>query len=590
MVLIVVTAVASVTLLSLRRERQTFQAELQEQARFLLDSLSVSAADAVYFGEATDLKNIAQRLAAPSANLLDVVFFDLEGRALASAAGESKNLDIDPYGRILITLDEGSLLEWQSDRLVAGQPISVEGQVLGAVRVELSTAQLTAKEDAVRNQGISVAVSVLALTIVVALLISRNVTGPLQDVVAATQRISEGDLSQAVPITTGDELAHLARSFNDMTAELQHTIDREVAILQSALDAIITVDHEGRILVCNPSARAVFGFSDGAVGLELFSHIFSDQMRQSLLSNMAAYQREGAATLIGHWVEETAIDLNGRAFPVEFALIPIKLNQAYVYTFMARDITHRKRAEQERETLIAELENQNRELERFTYAVSHDLKSPLVTVKGFLGYLEQDIEQQAPTRIATDILRMREATEQMELLLNDLLELSRIGRITSRPQISPFGSLVEQALIRVAGLISERGVQVEVMPDLPDVFGDQSRLVEVLQNLIDNSVKFMGEQPNPKIVIGATQVGKESHFFVRDNGLGIEPRYHEEVFGLFNRLDQSIEGTGIGLTLIKRIIEVHEGRIWIESEGNGSGTTFFFTLNLTPEPYHSAAV
>jgi PAS domain S-box-containing protein len=242
------------------------------------------------------------------------------------------------------------------------------------------------------------------------------------------------------------------------------------------------------------------------------------------------------------------------------------------------DLTAQKQAEREREHLIVELEARNAELERFTYTVSHDLKSPLVTVRGFLGFLEKDIKHGDVARVSQDIARIREAADRMHLLLDDLLELSRIGRISNPPQTVSFNELVVEAMELVAGQIAERGVQVHIMSDMPSVSVDQRRLLEVLQNLLDNGVKFMGEQSEPRIDIGWQEVGGENVFFVKDNGSGIKAQFHEKVFGLFERLDQTIEGTGIGLALVKRIIEVHNGRIWIETPPGEPGIIFRFTL------------
>lgn len=248
---------------------------------------------------------------------------------------------------------------------------------------------------------------------------------------------------------------------------------------------------------------------------------------------------------------------------------------------IAADITALKQAQTEREQLIAELEAKNTELERFTYTVSHDLKSPIVTIKGFLGWLERDAATGDAERMQRDIQHIREAADKMHDLLNDLLELSRIGRLMNPPETISFAELVQEALNLVAGRIAERGVEIRLTSNLPTVYGDRVRLIEVLQNLVDNAVKFMGNEPQPCIEIGVNQEPDKTVFFVRDNGIGIEPRYQHKVFGLFERLDQSIEGTGIGLALVKRIIEVHGGRIWVESDGPGQGSTFYFTLPKT---------
>jgi signal transduction histidine kinase len=181
-------------------------------------------------------------------------------------------------------------------------------------------------------------------------------------------------------------------------------------------------------------------------------------------------------------------------------------------------------------------------------------------------------------RIKGDIKHISTAAEQMQNLLSELLELSRIGRLVNPPEEVHLSELAREAVELVTGQIVERRVRVEIAPDLPLVFGDRPRLLEVLQNLIDNAVKFMGDQPEPVIEIGFRQEGGESVFYVHDNGIGIEPQYHEKVFGLFDRLDPAVDGTGVGLALVKRIIEVHGGRICVESEGRGKGSTFCFTL------------
>ena len=251
--------------------------------------------------------------------------------------------------------------------------------------------------------------------------------------------------------------------------------------------------------------------------------------------------------------------------------VAIALENARLFSDLQAELVARKE-------LIAELESKNSELERFTYTVSHDLKSPLFTIRGFLGYLEQDALAGNLERMKSDMQRITDATEKMQRLLNELLELSRIGRLRNEPERIPFGDLAREAVELAQGYIMQRRVSVSIQPGLPEVVGDRQRLLEVLQNLVDNAAKFMGNQHAPHIEIG--QEGEENGnpvFFVRDNGIGIAPEYHERVFGLFNKLDVKSDGTGIGLALVKRIVEVHGGRIWVRSEA-GAGSTFYFTL------------
>lgn len=242
------------------------------------------------------------------------------------------------------------------------------------------------------------------------------------------------------------------------------------------------------------------------------------------------------------------------------------------------DITERTLAEVEREKLIVELEAKNAELERFTYTVSHDLKSPLITIKGYCGLLREDIDKGTAQAIEDDLARIENAADKMERLLAELLELSRVGRLTNPSQQVSLVELAQEAVELVGGRIHERGVRMEISPDLPVVFGDRPRLLEVLQNLIDNAAKYMGDQPRPRVEIGVRQDGPDTVCYVADNGLGVDPRYHEKIFGLFETLDPRNAGSGIGLALAKRIIEIHGGRIWVESEGAGRGSTFCFTI------------
>jgi signal transduction histidine kinase len=207
-----------------------------------------------------------------------------------------------------------------------------------------------------------------------------------------------------------------------------------------------------------------------------------------------------------------------------------------------------------------------------------------VTIQTFLGFLEKDLVAADSVRINSDIGHMRNAAGKMLQLLEELLELSRIGRKVNPPEDFLLQEVASEAQELVAGQIAQRGVSVSVTPTPVRLHGDRRRLVEVFQNLIDNAVKFMGDQQSPTIAIGVEIRHKETVVFVRDNGSGIDPRHQSKLFGLFEKLHPGTPGTGIGLALVKRIIEVHGGTIWAVSDGPGLGSTFYFTLGgLTPE-------
>ncbi len=236
--------------------------------------------------------------------------------------------------------------------------------------------------------------------------------------------------------------------------------------------------------------------------------------------------------------------------------------------------------EAERQQFVRQLEAKNADLERVIYGVSHDLKSPLITIRGFLGLLEKDFSEGKLDRVPHDMERIQGAAAKMSTLVNELLELSMVGRVANEPQKISLTELAQDAVEQVAGQIEARGVQVIVSPELPIVYGDRQRLLAMLQNLIDNAVKYMGDQPTPRIEISSRLDGESEVIMVRDNGLGIESAYHEKIFGLFERLSADVDGTGVGLALVQRIVRVHGGKIWVESEGHGHGSTFCFTLSL----------
>ena len=243
-------------------------------------------------------------------------------------------------------------------------------------------------------------------------------------------------------------------------------------------------------------------------------------------------------------------------------------------------LSEQRRLEAERTRLIGELESRNEQLENLTHAVSHDLKSPLFTIQGFAGALERDLAAKDGPRAARDLDRIREAATYMGRLLEQLSNVRRIERSTANLEEVDLGELARVAVAAVGGLIRQRRIEVTVDPGLPTITGDRLQLTEMLQNLIDNAARFMGEQSEPRIEVGFRRDGAETVFFVRDNGAGIEPKHQRRVFALFQRLDHRPDGTGVGLAIVKRVVEAHRGRVWVESDGQGQGATLCFTLGV----------
>lgn len=245
--------------------------------------------------------------------------------------------------------------------------------------------------------------------------------------------------------------------------------------------------------------------------------------------------------------------------------------------------------EEKREALLKELSAKNAEMESFVYIVSHDLKAPIVTIEGFVGALHDDYGKELPAEAQRYLKYMSDAARKMESLINDLLNLSRIGRVPEAHSSFSLRDVVEEAAAMLQPQLDARGIRVQIAEDLPEVYGERKRIMQVVDNLLSNAVKYMGpDQPAPCIRVGVMKsngASEEESFFIEDNGIGIEGQYFEKIFQIFQRLPSSRrmgEGTGVGLTIVRRIIQQHGGRIWLTSEP-GKGTTFFFTLKYHDE-------
>ena len=380
-------------------------------------------------------------------------------------------------------------------------------------------------------------------------------------------------------IDSGDE-PNILSLFYDMSEQvavqkaLERSEMRTRAILDAIPDMIFEMDVNGTILQFVPSST----LNPLLPPSEFLGKNISEVMPPDVVDQtMFAIQRTLESGLLQVF-EYQLPNFNPESY-YEASLIK---NDVETVIAMVRDVTSRKWAATERDRLIDELEIKNAELEQFTYTVSHDLKAPLITISGFLGFVREDVEAGDRERLERDMKRISDAAAKMQKLLGDLLELSRVGRLINEPEAVDFNSLVSETVELLQGRIMQNNIRIQVNDGLPTVFVDKQRIIEVLINLIDNAAKFMADQKEPVITIG--QSGATNNMpvlFIRDNGMGIAPEFKDRVFGLFNKLDPKSEGTGIGLALVKRIVDFHGGRIWVESE-LGKGATFFFTLPTPP--------
>lgn len=360
---------------------------------------------------------------------------------------------------------------------------------------------------------------------------------------------------------------------------LKKSEERLRAIFEAAEDVSFVITDiqspEPLVLDFSPGAEKIFGYRrEEVVGTPVSRLYPPEDVARFAEAHMLA--KRGNAGFSG---EAPLVRRSGEVFPALFTTYPLLDEKGEVYAVLGVgiDISEQKKIENDLKMKTADLEAKNDEMEWFIYTVSHDLRSPLFTTQGFVGFLGEDIERGDLENVKIDLKMIENAIAKMDHFLRDTLELSRIGHMAEPPEDMPFGEIVLDTLNQTTEMIKLSGTKIALAKDWPVVCVDHMRIVEVLANLVENSIKYMGDQESPEIEIGWQTDGDETVFFVQDNGMGIDPAQHDNVFGLFYKLDKETDGTGAGLAIVKRIIEVHSGRIWIESE-RGNGCKVHFTL------------
>ena len=373
-------------------------------------------------------------------------------------------------------------------------------------------------------------------------------------------------------------------------AALRRSEARKAAILKSALDCIITIDHEGRVVDFNPAAERTFGYPfSEVVGKPLADLIIPPDLRQAHTRGLARYCETGEHVVLNRRIELRAVRSDGSEFPVELAITPIHEDGKPMFTGYLRDISDRKRAEEELRRLNAELEERVRqrtsqleaaaaELEAFSYSVSHDLRAPLRAIDGFSLVLFEDHSQALNDEARGLLDRIRGASQRMAQLIDDLLDLSRLTRAEMVWRPVDIAALARAVATDLTKTDPKRNVTFRIADGMV-ASGDERLLRAALENLMSNAWKFTSRVVEPTIEVGRLNGSGVDVFFVRDNGAGFDMAYSHKLFGVFQRLHSVREfpGTGIGLTTVRRIVHRHGGRVWAEAAVD-HGATFYFTL------------
>jgi len=363
--------------------------------------------------------------------------------------------------------------------------------------------------------------------------------------------------------------------------KLRESEQRFRSLSEASLEAIFIHDG-GRIVDVNQALCELGGYSwHELVGRDAFEVVAPEYREQVYRQLLVEHERPCEIELLRRDGGRVPVEVQGRSFPFRDRILRV---------VSVRDLSDRKLAAAVREALIRELEAKNGELERFGFTVTHDLKAPLVTIRGFAEHLERDLRAGNEERVRDDARRIGEAVGRLSRMLEDLLMLSRAGRPVGPPTAVPAEDLIRDALRLVADRLEASRAAVVVQGPMPVVYGDRARLVQVFQNLIDNAVKFAAGAAEPRVTIEArgTLDGRAT-LVVRDNGIGVDARHRERVFAPFEKLDVRSEGDGVGLAVVRRIVESHGGRVWLEAVAAGEGTAVFLTLPAPPRASEAKA-
>ncbi|MBI2946119.1 MAG: PAS domain S-box protein, partial [Verrucomicrobia bacterium] len=496
-------------------------------------------------------------------------------------------------------------------RLYAFRPIRSGREPGLFVSVGIPTALAFAEPKQVLTRNLAALGLMVALVLLAAHLYAKvYILRPVNALVGATHQLAAGDLTARTGILhSRGELNQLAQAFDHMAesvqrqrSEIEHSEQalreseqRVRLILDTALDGVITINEQGAVTSWNKEAEKIFGWTrDEVLGQTLAATIIPPRFREAHERGLKHFLTTQQGPVLNRRIEILGLRRDGREFPLELAITPIRLGDHFVFSAFVRDITERKKAEDEIRALNASLEQRviertkelevaNKELEAYSYSVSHDLQAPLRRIEGFIDMLRRDSTTTVGESGQRCLDAISRSAKKMAILIDDLLAFSRMGRSElSRTRVG-MDQLVAEVVRELARDTQGRDIEWKIDP-LPEMNVDPSMLKQVWVNLLSNAVKYTRKRERAQIEIGCRKnPGGEFEFSVRDNGAGFDMKNAGKLFRVFERLHQAqeFEGTGIGLANVHRIITRHGGRTWAEGKED-AGAAFYFTLPGAP--------
>jgi PAS domain S-box-containing protein len=367
----------------------------------------------------------------------------------------------------------------------------------------------------------------------------------------------------------------LRRAADEHLAQME---SRYRGLLEAAPDAMVVVDQGGKIVLLNVQAEKQFGYSRDELVGQRVTNLIPEGFAERLIADGTRSAAEALAQQIGTGIELTGRRKDGSDFPIEIMLSPLENAEGTLVTAAIRNITERKRSEVRLVNTVGELKRSNDELQQFAYVASHDLQEPLRMVASYTQLLSQRYKGRLDSDADEFIAYAVDGSNRMQALIRDLLTYSRAGTNGKALQQISSGNALKEALTNLRATIEESGAVV-TQDSLPAVTMDEAQLTQVFQNLVGNAVKYRTAEA-PRVHVSAASNGSHEWIFsVKDNGLGIDPQYFQRIFVIFQRLHgrEEFKGTGIGLSICKKIVERLGGKIWVESQPE-KGSTFYFNL------------